>query len=62
MATGFIYIVDTLTKNYVQKDFCSVPTEYGDRIYFGPCKKRTAPGSQSRTGRHTDREPRRAGG
>ena len=38
MATGFIYTVMTLTKEYVQKAFCCVPTEFGDRIYFGPCK------------------------
>ena len=38
MANGFIYTVTTLTKAYVQKAFCDVPTQFGDRIYFGPCK------------------------
>lgn len=38
MANGFIYTVTTLTKAYVQKAFCAVPTQFGDRIYFGPCK------------------------
>ena len=38
MATGFIYTVSTLTKDYVQQAFCNVPTQFGDRLYFGPCK------------------------
>ena len=38
MATGLIYTVTTLTKAYVQKAFCNVPTQFGDRLYFGPCK------------------------
>jgi hypothetical protein len=38
MARGFIYVMTTLTKDYVQKAFCNVPTQWGDRLYFGPCK------------------------
>lgn len=38
MTTGFIYIANTLNKNYVQNAFCNVPTQFGKRIYFGPCK------------------------
>jgi len=38
MATGFIYVVTTVTRNYAQRAFCSVPTELGDHLYFGPCK------------------------
>jgi hypothetical protein len=43
MATGFIYVVTTLKRGYVQKAFCNVPTEWGDRLYFGPCKKPMRP-------------------
>lgn len=39
MATGFIYTVRTLTKEYVQKGFQNVPTQYDGRLYFGPCKR-----------------------
>ena len=39
MPTGFIYTITTLTKEYVQEAFCRVPTQYGDRIYFGACKE-----------------------
>ena len=34
MATGFIYTVSTLTKDYVQQAFCNVPTQFGDRLYW----------------------------
>ena len=43
MATGFVYTVTTLTKDYVQKAFCNVPTQFGDRLYFGPCKRPMRP-------------------
>jgi hypothetical protein len=39
MSTGFIYTITTLNANYLQKSFSNVPTQHGDRIYFGPCKK-----------------------
>ena len=38
MINGFVYVVTTLTKDYIQRKFCNVPTEWGDRLYFGPCK------------------------
>jgi hypothetical protein len=38
MATGFIYVVGTVTRSYAQRAFCNVPTDLGDRLYFGPCK------------------------
>jgi len=38
LSTGFIYIVNTVTKDYSQKGFSNVPTQYDDRLYFGPCK------------------------
>lgn len=38
MATGFIYIVTTLNRDYIQKHFRNVPTEWQKRLYFGPCK------------------------
>ncbi len=48
MATGFVYVVRTIkTKNYIQKHFCNVPTEWGDRLYFGPCKKMMRPKMRS---------------
>ena len=43
MATGFIYTITTLNKYYVQKAFCNVPTQFGDRLYFGPCKRPMRP-------------------
>lgn len=46
MAKGFIYVVRTLTRDYVQKKFCSVPTLWRDRLYFGPCKKAMRPKMQ----------------
>ncbi len=38
MPTGFIYVVTSLRSDYTQKRFCSVPTEWEGRLYFGPCK------------------------
>lgn len=46
MARGFIYVVTTLTRGYMQKAFCNVPTQWGDRLYFGPCKKPMRPRMQ----------------
>jgi hypothetical protein len=43
MAKGFIYVITTVTKDYVQGAFFHVPTEWEDRIYFGPCKKPMRP-------------------
>ena len=43
MAKGFVYVVTTLTKDYVQRAFRNVPTAWGDRIYFGPCKRPMRP-------------------
>jgi hypothetical protein len=43
MATGFIYVVNSVTKDYEQQAFCNVPTEWGDRLYFGPCKRPMRP-------------------
>ena len=43
MATGFIYVVTTVNSRYQQRAFCNVPTEWGDRLYFGPCKKPMRP-------------------
>lgn len=43
MARGFIYVVTTLTRDYVQETFHNVPTQWGDRLYFGPCKKPMRP-------------------
>jgi hypothetical protein len=38
MATGFIYVLSTVNKDYEQRDFCCVPTEWKGQLYFGPCK------------------------
>jgi hypothetical protein len=38
MTTGFIYIVNTLNRDDVQNAFSDIPTQFGNRIYFGPCK------------------------
>jgi hypothetical protein len=46
MAIGFIYVVATLTGTYRQRAFCNVPTEWGDRLYFGPCKRSMRPRMQ----------------
>ncbi len=43
MSKGFIYVLTTVTKDYVQGAFYHVPTEWKDRIYFGPCKKPMRP-------------------
>ncbi len=43
MAKGFIYVVTTVTRGYIQKAFRNVPTQWGDRLYFGPCKKPMRP-------------------
>jgi hypothetical protein len=43
MAKGFIYVITTVTKDYVQGAFFHVPTEWENRIYFGPCKKTMRP-------------------
>ena len=46
MAIGFIYVVTT-PKDYNQQHFCNVPTEWGDRLYFGPCKEMMRPKMRS---------------
>jgi hypothetical protein len=46
MATGFIYIVKTVKKDYEQKDFSCVPTVLDGRLYFGPCKAPMRPRMQ----------------
>jgi hypothetical protein len=38
MPTGFIYVLSTVTRHYEQTVFCNVPTEWENRLYFGPCK------------------------
>lgn len=38
MATGFNYVVRTVTTRNAQQAFCNVPTELSDGLYFGPCK------------------------
>ena len=38
VARGFIYVMTTLNRDYEQKAFCYVPTQWGNRLYFGPCK------------------------
>lgn len=43
MCTGFIYVVRSVTRDYAQPFFCSVPTEWGNRLYFGPCKRPMRP-------------------
>lgn len=43
MAKGFIYIVRTVTASYQQTAFCNVPTQWKERLYFGPCKKPMRP-------------------
>lgn len=37
-ATGFIYVVKTVQKDYTQPSLRCVPNWSGDRLYFGPCK------------------------
>jgi len=43
MATGFIYVVPSVGKDYRQPNLECVPTTFGGRIYFGPCKKPMRP-------------------
>jgi hypothetical protein len=43
VATGFIYVVKTVTRHYEQKSFHCTPTEWERRIYFGPCKRAMRP-------------------
>ena len=43
MATGFIYVVTSVTRQYQQEEFRNVPTEWNDRLFFGPCKKPMRP-------------------
>lgn len=38
MPKGFIYVMSTVTRYYEQQDFCNIPTEWEDRLYFGACK------------------------
>ena len=48
MATGFIYVVKSVNRDYMQRASCNVPTEFGDRLYFGPCKKQMRPRMKTR--------------
>lgn len=43
MPTGFIYVVNTVTREYAQPSFSNVPTEWDGRLYFGPCKRPMRP-------------------
>lgn len=43
MSKAFIYVVTTLTRKYLQRTFRNVPTEWKERLYFGPCKKPMRP-------------------
>lgn len=43
MPTGFIYVVNTVERNYAQRGFSSIPTAWGGRLYFGPCKRAMRP-------------------
>jgi len=43
MSKGFIYIVASAKNKYNQEFFCNVPTDFGGRLYFGPCKKPMRP-------------------
>jgi hypothetical protein len=47
MPTGFIYVLSTVTRHYEQTAFCNVPTEWENRLYFGPCKIPMRPKMQS---------------
>ena len=38
MSKAFVYIMTTVTSEYDQEENCNVPTQWGDRLYFGPCK------------------------
>jgi len=43
MATGFVYVVPTVGKDYLQPNLQCVPTWLDGCIYFGPCKKPMRP-------------------
>jgi hypothetical protein len=43
MPTGFMYVVKTVTRRYVQRCFSNVPTPWEGRLYFGPCKRSMRP-------------------
>jgi len=43
MEKGFVYVVASVTNRYTQKLFCNVPTDFGGRLYFGPCKRPMRP-------------------
>ena len=43
MSKGFAYVVSTVTRAYEQPSLDCVPTAFGDRIFFGPCKKPMRP-------------------
>ena len=43
MNIGFIYVVTTVGKDYLQPNPQCVPTWFEGRIYFGPCKKAMRP-------------------
>ena len=38
MSKGFLYVVHSVRPGYVQEAFHNVPTQWRDRLYFGPCK------------------------
>jgi hypothetical protein len=46
MATGFIYVVTSVGRDYEQPTFRSVPTVFEGSLYFGPCKRRMRPRMQ----------------
>lgn len=43
MPTGFIYVVTSVGKDFKQPSLQAVPTWFGDRLYFGPCKRAMRP-------------------
>src|SRR4051794_28735679 len=43
MATGFVYVVSSVGRDYMQPAFSRVPTELGNRLYFGFCKRLMRP-------------------
>lgn len=47
MATGFIYTIPTVDRDYNQPNMVAVPTWHVDRIYFGPCKRSMRPRMQA---------------
>ena len=46
MPTGFIYVVPTVTRGYVQRSRSCVPTDWTSPLYFGPCKRSMRPKMQ----------------